>query len=363
LLYAGAFFVAGALLVALIYLYLGQVLSHSLNVRDTAVAHDTLGVEFQRARDETLNTMLVASIVLLGVVGVVAAGLGWLLAGRALHPLQLITATARRVADRSLHERIELDRPDDEIKELADTFDAMLGRLDEAFEGQQRFVANASHELRTPLTINRTLIEVALDRPDVDESLRQLGATLLSVNQRHERLIDGLLTLACSEQRVAEATRVELAELAEHVATESEPLAHTAGVELRSELGPATVRGDPVLLERLIQNLVDNAIRYNVGEGGWVRVSTGLVGDRARLAVENTGPVVPGYIVPTLFEPFRRQPTAERVAEAGTGASNRGAGLGLSIVRSVARAHGGEARAAARTGGGLIVEVDLPIDR
>jgi signal transduction histidine kinase len=362
LLYAAAFSLAGAVLVVLIYLYLGQVLGHQLTVREPAATHDGVGAELARARDETLSSMLVASLVLLGVVGVAAAGLGWLLAGRALRPLQQITATARRVADRSLHERIALDAPDDEIKELADTFDGMLERLDRAFEGQQRFVANASHELRTPLTINRTLVEVALGRPGVDESLRQLGETLLAVNERHERLIDGLLTLASSEQRITPVTSVELADVARHVIAESAAAAQKAGVELRADLEPAPIAGDPVLLERLVQNLVDNAIRYNVAAGGWAMVRTAVIDDHAQLTVENTGAVVPPYAVASLFEPFRRHPSTERLADAADGSLGRGAGLGLSIVRSVARAHGGEAHANPRPGGGLILEVDLPID-
>jgi signal transduction histidine kinase len=237
----------------------------------------------------------------------------------------------------------------------------MHERLDRAFEGQQRFVANASHELRTPLTINRTLIEVALARPDADEALHQLGSTLLAVNERHERLIDGLLTLASSEQRITEATGVDLADVARHVVAESAAAAHKAGVELRADLRSARIAGDPVLLERLVQNLVDNALRYNLAAGGWVMVRTSVVDDHARLSVENTGAVVPPYAVPSLFEPFRRQPTTERLAAPADGSLGRGAGLGLSIVRSVARAHGGEAHAASRSDGGLIVEVDLPI--
>jgi signal transduction histidine kinase len=359
-LYAAAFFVAGAILVALIYLYLGQVLSHQLVPAGSSTAHDGAGPEFQRARQATLDTMLVASFVLLGVVGVVAAASGWLLAGRALHPLQQITATARRVADRSLHERIALDGPADEIKELADTFDAMLERLDRAFEGQQRFVANASHELRTPLAINRTLIEVALADPATDESARQLGNTLLAVNERHERLIDGLLTLASSEQPIAEAVPVDLAEVAQHVSAETEPLARQVGVDIRTDLRPSPIMGDPVLLERLVRNLVDNGIRYNVGHDGWVTVTTGIVGNRARLTVENSGPVVPTYAVPILFEPFRRQAQTERLATSTNGARSAGAGLGLSIVRSVAHAHGGSVHANPRADGGLAVEVEFP---
>jgi signal transduction histidine kinase len=219
-LYATAFFLAGAVLIALTYFYLDQSLERrpataaqglvrqfivERGLRDRPVAESlasAIVAQAQEQRQDTMRGMLTWSLVSLGVVGVVAAGFGWLVAGRALQPLQNITATARRVADRSLHERIALQGPDDEIKGLADTFDAMLERLDHAFDSQRRFVANASHELRTPLTINRTLIEVALDDPEVPESTRRLGATLLEVNQRHERLIDGLLVLASSQRGV-----------------------------------------------------------------------------------------------------------------------------------------------------------------
>jgi len=375
MLYAVAFFLAGAMLVALMYVFLGQALERQLTARvgitqhvpeSTATepaaqqrAHEVqpeLRAQFERDRDDTLNTMLIASLVALGVVGVLAGGFGWLLAGRALQPLQQITATARRVADRSLHERIALDGPHDEIKDLADTFDAMLERLDRSFDSQRRFVANASHELRTPLTINRTLIEVAFDNPQASESLRQLGATLLAVNERHERLIDGLLTLARSEQRVTDPIPVELADVALHVATESQCAARTACVAIRTHLQPAPVMGDPVLLEQLTQNLVDNAIRYNLPEHGEITVTTDMLDGDAQLTVENTGPAVPPYEVPSLFEPFRRLSTRERIADS----TSRGAGLGLSIVRSVAHAHGGEVHASPRQGGGLSVQVRMP---
>ncbi len=375
MLYAVAFFLAGAMLVALMYVFLGQALERQLTARvgitqhvpeSTATepaaqqrAHEVqpeLRAQFERDRDDTLNTMLIASLVALGVVGVLAGGFGWLLAGRALQPLQQITATARRVADRSLHERIALDGPHDEIKDLADTFDAMLERLDRSFDSQRRFVANASHELRTPLTINRTLIEVAFDNPQASELLRQLGATLLAVNERHERLIDGLLTLARSEQRVNDPIPVELADVALHVATESQCAARTACVAIRTHLQPAPVMGDPVLLEQLTQNLVDNAIRYNLPEHGEITVTTDMLDGDAQLTVENTGPAVPPYEVPSLFEPFRRLSTRERIADS----TSRGAGLGLSIVRSVAHAHGGEVHASPRQGGGLSVQVRMP---
>jgi signal transduction histidine kinase len=379
LLYAAAFFVAGAALVATMYVILGEALDRQVTARvgitehlpeptssePTAqqAAHDeqeALRAQFERDRDDTLDTMLVASLIALGVVGVIAGGFGWMLAGRALHPLQRITATARRVADRSLHERIALDGPDDEIKDLADTFDAMLERLDHSFDSQRRFVANASHELRTPLTISRTLIEVALDDPHAEESVRRLGDTLLSVNRRHERLIDGLLTLASSEQGTSERTSVDLADIARHIAAKTQIAARSADVDLRIRVQPAPVMGDPVLLERLTQNLLDNAIRYNIAEHGEVIVSTAVVDGSARLTVENTGPPVPPYEIPSLFEPFRRLASTERRADSSTTASGRGAGLGLSIVRSVAHAHGGEVEASPRQDGGLTVQMRLP---
>ena len=379
LLYAGAFFLAGAALVALMYFFLGQALDRQLTARLGIAQHlpqqaatqpgsqeathalqEDLRAQFQQDRDDTLDAMLVASLVALGAVGVAAAGFGWLLAGRALGPLQQITATARRVAEGSLQERIALDGPHDEVKDLADTFDAMLERLDRAFDSQRRFVANASHELRTPLTLNRTLIEVALDNPNAPGSLRQLGGTLLAVNQRHERLIDGLLTLASSQQRIDDPTPVDLADIARHLTTESRGAADAAHVGIRTHLRPAPVAGDPVLLERLAQNLLDNAIRYNLPEHGEISVTTGTLDGIAHLTVDNTGPPVPPYELPGLFEPFRRLPTTERLADATMTSASRGAGLGLSIVRSVAHAHGGDVHATPRQDGGLTVRVRLP---
>jgi signal transduction histidine kinase len=379
LLYAGSFFLAGATLIAVMYFFMAQALDSQLTARAGIAQHtprsattdsrsqqaarkdqQKLLAQFQRDRDDTLNTMLIASLIALGVVGVAAGGFGWLLAARALQPLHRITATARRVADRSLHERIALDGPDDEIKDLADTFDAMLERLDRSFDNQRRFVANASHELRTPLTLNRALIEVALDNPEANESLRHLCATLLAVNERHERLIDGLLTLASTEQGITDPRPVDLADIARRVTTDSQPAADTAGIAIRTDLQPAPVTGDPVLLERLTQNLLDNAIRYNLADHGEIIVTTETVDDSSRLTVQNTGPPVPPYEVPTLFEPFRRLSTTERLADPTTTSTSRGAGLGLSIVRSVAHAHDGNVQAASRKDGGLTVQVQIP---
>jgi signal transduction histidine kinase len=380
LLYAGAFFVAGAALVAVMYFFMGQALDRQETARVGITEHapqsnrsepgsqqavhrsqEALRAQFQRDRDDTLNSMLRASLVALGVIGVVAGVFGWLVAGRALDPLQRVTATARRVADRSLHERIALEGPNDEIKDLADTFDAMLERLDRSFDSQRRFVANASHELRTPLAINRALVEVALDDPNANELLRQLGSNLLAVNQRHERLIDGLLTLASSEQGITERVPVDLADIAHHITTESQVAAHAARLEIRTDLQTAPVIGDPVLLERLVQNLFDNAIRYNLSEHGEITVTTDTVDGAARLTVENTGPSVAPYEIPDLFEPFRRLQSTERLAASTRATPSQGAGLGLSIVRSVAHAHGGEAQASSREAGGLSIQVRLPL--
>jgi signal transduction histidine kinase len=390
LLYGIAFFAAGTILVTGLYLLVAHTLTTKLpsgraaiairNGPDTTVGvtstvpPDTVGTppdpakalsakalsekvrEIQAATDQarttTLHTLLVESLLALGVVGLAGGGLGWAMAGRALRPIHQITATARRVADRSLHERIGLEGPRDEVKELADTFDAMLQRLDQAFEGQRRFVANASHELRTPLAINRTLVEVALGRPDASPDVRQLGVTLLAVNERHERLIDGLLTLASSETELTARALVDLAEVAAHVTAQAGDEARAAGVEVRGSFDPAPTTGDPILVERLVQNLVHNGVRHN-HPGGWISVHTAASGGYAELVVSNTGPVVASYEVPGLFEPFRRL-ASDRVGSA------RGAGLGLSIVRSVVRAHGGRLHAEARDGGGLVVRVTLP---
>jgi signal transduction histidine kinase len=315
-------------------------------------------------RQSALQTLLTQGGIALLVVTAMAGALAWFIAGRTLQPLQQITETARRIggatdgAGRGLHERIGLGGPLDEVRRLADTFDTMLERLDRAFEGQRRFVANASHELRTPLAINRALVEVAVTRPGASPDARQLGDALLLVNGRHERLIDGLLTLADSENELAERRPVDLADMAEHLLEAAQPALRDGGLTLRVPLlTAAPAIGDPVLLERLVHNLVENAIRHNRPDG-WVCVETGSAGEFVTLTVANTGPVVPAYEIETLFQPFRRLAN-ERVADQ----RDRGFGLGLSIVRAVARAHGGTVSAAPRDpsdGGGLTVRVTLP---
>ena len=308
-------------------------------------------------RDKTLHELVVKSAQALGLMAVLSVGFGWALSGRILGPLHRMTATARKLSEENLHERIALEGPDDELKELADTFDAMLGRLEAAFESQKRFVANASHELRTPLSIMRTEVDVALANPDAGpEELRRMAEVVRRATERSDALIDGLLMLARSDRGPAALAPVDLADLAEEALAQSGAEAAAAGVETRGQFDPAPTSGDAALLGRLAGNLIENAIRHNELGGGSLEVVTGPApgGGEVRLAVANSGPVIDPDQVDGLFEPFRRL-GGERV-----GGQSRGAGLGLSIVRSVVAAHGGRLAARPRPGGGLIVEVFLP---
>ena len=301
----------------------------------------------------TLQQLLTQSGIALALMALVSVGLGWLVAGRVLGPLSAITATARRLEGSTLHERINLQGPQDELKELADTFDQMLGRLDAAFETQRRFVANASHELRTPLAIARTEVDVALADPDTGKGeLRAMAGRVLEANQRSERLIEGLLTLARSERQLRAREPLDLAVAAADALAVADPEVERLGLRVSQVLGAAPVTGDRALLERLVANLIENAVRHN-RPGGWVEVDTGQAGPLSVVRVANGGPPIPPDQVATLFEPFRR-------LEADRTGSDRGAGLGLSIVRSIAAAHGGKATARALEGGGLEVTVELP---
>jgi len=303
-----------------------------------------------------LNQLLTQSGVALGLMALVSVGLGWLVAGRVLRPLQAITATARKLEGSTLHERINLQGPEDELKELADTFDQMLARLDTAFETQRRFVANASHELRTPLAIARTEVDVALaDREASPAELRAMAERVREATERSERLIEGLLTLARSERQLRAREPADLSLAAAEALSVARPEAERLGLRVSSVLGGAPVAGDGPLLERLVANLVENAVRHNVA-GGWLEVDTGLAGGRAVARVANGGRPIPPEQVAGLFEPFRR------LGGDRTG-SDRGAGLGLSIVRSVAAAHGGTVSARAIPGGGLEVTVEVPAAR
>ncbi|MFJ8001967.1 sensor histidine kinase [Streptomyces sp. NPDC096310] len=373
LLYGGMFLIAGILLLSIIYLLAAQALhvgselpfqivsgkvrSDSCNFPDQAAPdqfNTAMNACVNHQRQQALDDLLSRSLFALVGLSVIAFAFGYAMAGRVLSPLGRITRTARRVVGTDLARRIELDGPDDELKELADTFDEMLERLERAFTAQQRFVANASHELRTPLAINRTLLEVHLSDPGAPMELQQLGKTLLATNERSEQLVEGLLLLARSDNQLVERKPVDLAEVATRAVDQALSEAETKGVEIRTECVPAVVQGNGVLLERIALNLVQNAVRYNIQEDGWVEVSTELQQGQAVLVVSNTGPVVPAYEIDNLFEPFRRLRT-ERTG------SDKGVGLGLSIARSVARAHGGRIFAEPREGGGLVMRVTLPI--
>ncbi|SER26838.1 Signal transduction histidine kinase [Streptomyces sp. yr375] len=380
LLYGGMFLIAGILLLSIIYLLAAQaistgnqppfkIVSASDDVKvasaDCPAVNNATGLtltQFNSAistcidlqRQHALDNLLSRSLLALLGLAIIAFAFGYAMAGRVLSPLGRITRTARAVAGSDLSRRIELDGPDDELKELADTFDEMLERLQRAFTAQQRFVGNASHELRTPLAINRTLLEVHLSDPGAPMELQQLGKTLLATNERSEQLVEGLLLLARSDNQIVERKPVDLAEVAEQAVDQVHGEAAAKGVVIRGEQKPAVVQGNGVLLERIALNLVQNAVRYNVPEDGWVEVTTDVQHGQAVLVVSNTGPVVPAYEIDNLFEPFRRLRT-ERTG------SDKGVGLGLSIVRSVARAHGGHIAAQPREGGGLVMRVTLPV--
>ena len=279
----------------------------------------------------------------------------WLVAGWALRPLRATAETVRRLGPQNLGQRIQLRTGPDALKELADALDDALDRLAAGYESQRRFAANASHELRTPLAVQRVLTEVAMEDPDADQELRRLGVQLLRTNERNERLIEGLLVLAESDRGLPGKIPVRLDELAESVLDVHEELAAKHGVTLHRKLSERTVPGDPVLLERLIANLVANAIAYNE-PGGWAEVEVEVevaVAGQPALAVLNTGQHIPAEDVTSLFEPFRRL-GADRTSNSG------GVGLGLSIVRSIVAAHEGTVRARPRPEGGLIVEIEFP---
>ncbi len=300
-------------------------------------------------RAQELHRLLFEYLLALGAMTMVSVAAGWLLAGRALRPLRDITATARRVSGENLGERIALSGPADELKELADTFDGMLGRLDGAFASQRHFVANASHELRTPLAIMRTEVDVALADPDAPaDELRAMGEAVRETIDRCERLIDGLLFLARSEAASGRGEPVDIASLAADCVTDLHARAVQAGVRMRDALAPAWTSGQPELIERMIANLLENGIRHNVPDG-YLNVSTTTRGGRAVLVVANGGPVIDPAQAATLTEPFRR-----------LSRDGGGFGLGLSIVRSVIEAHGGTVTVSAPEAGGLEVTVDLP---
>jgi signal transduction histidine kinase len=300
-------------------------------------------------RSRSLRVLLTWSGVALGVLALISILLGWLVAGRALRPLRTMSSRARRITEQNLHERLSVDVQEDELGELAGTFDGVLARLEHAFDAQKRFVANASHELRTPVTLERALLEIALANPETDaETLRRTCERVLASTKQQEQMIEALLTLARSQSGTDVDAPADLAELAQDAVTLRQRRAD--GLTLATDLHPAPLTGDPALLERLVANLVENAIVHNRADDGWISVETGHDTAGSWLRVSNSGPEVPEGKISEIFEPFRRM-DGERTATV------TGVGLGLSIVRAIADLHGATIDAGPVQGGGLRVRV------
>ncbi|GAB2572977.1 ATP-binding protein [Streptomyces capparidis] len=353
LLYGALFLLSGAVLLTLTYLLVASRGHMKVLIAngggqvplDPDLMREAANAQAARQRRATLRELLTQSAVALASMSAVSVALGWLMAGRVLRPVRTMAERARRISERNLHERLALTGPDDELKDLADTFDDLLGRLHTAFDAQRRFVANASHELRTPLTLQRATIEVALSNPAADAAaLRAVCERVLAAGEHQERLIDALLTLARGRRGLQRRDPVDLA------AAVGEALRTVPGdgPRLDASLRPARALGDRRLVERLVTNLVDNAVRHNV-PGGWLRVATGEEDGAPFLRVANSGPVIPADRVPALLEPFQR-------LTARTGAPE-GHGLGLSIVAAVAEAHDAELTLVPVPEGGLSATV------
>ncbi len=317
------------------------------------LAQKLTGVATQQRNDE-LHQLLVVSGIALGATALLSIGLGWLVAGRVLRPLRTMTGVVRDISASSLHRRLALRGPNDEMKELGTTFDGLLERLEQSFTAQRQFVANASHELRTPLARQRTLVEVALRDPaPTVESLRQAHQRVLAAGEQQEQIIEALLTLARSERGVDRRQACDLAVIADEVLLTRSPQLEQRRLHLDASLHDARLSGDPQLVERMVANLVDNAVRHNI-DGGRISVETLTVDGHAVLRVGNSGPVIPGGEIERLFQPFQRY-------DAARGVHADGVGLGLSIVDAVVRAHGATMTTNAPESGGLQIEVAFPL--
>ncbi|HTZ07896.1 MAG TPA: ATP-binding protein [Acidimicrobiales bacterium] len=322
-----------------------------LSPRQARSLAGTLQSGIDTLRTRQLDDLRLFSAIALALMAVLSMWLGWVMAGRALRPLRAMTSTTRDISATNLHARLALEGPDDELHELGRTINDLLARLETSFEGQRRFVANASHELRTPLARQHTLAQVALADPEASvEDLRAAHERILVSGGQQERLIEALLTLARGEAGLEHREPVDLSVVVEG-ALLGMPASGGTGVAVRADVMPATVMGDPRLIERLVANLLDNAVRHNV-PGGEVEVSTGVRHGEAVLSIANTGPVIAPAELDRLFQPFQRL-GPDRTAQGG------GLGLGLSIVRAIASAHDATVEASARPGGGLRVELRM----
>ena len=356
LLYGGLFLACGAALLGLTYLLVDRTFPSVNN--GTAGAHPSQALRLaataaRDAQQADLHRLLVVSVVALAVMVVVSLALGWVVAGRVLRPLRTITATTRQISEDNLHQRLALEGPPDELKDLSDTIDGLLARLDVSFEAQRRFAANVSHELRTPLTVGRTLLEMVLGDPDADvESFRAICRDVLEVSTQQEQLIEALLILARSQRGLDRCQPLDLAVIAAEVTRARQAAAIADGLRLDVSVRSAPFSGDPRLVQRLVSNLVDNALHYN-HPGGSIHVLVDTQARQARLEVTNTGPHVPPDQVNRLLEPFQRM-TTDRASH------HDGLGLGLPIVAAIANSHHATLDAHPRTGGGLNVQVTFP---
>ena len=304
-------------------------------------------------RTRQLHALLTASGIALAITTVISLGVGWIVARHLLKRLQRVTAAARTISAGNLHERLQLDSPDDELKELGDTFDQLLTRLEASFVAQRQFIANVSHELRTPMTRQRTLAQLALSDPEATvDSLRVAHERVLTAGERQEQLILALLTLARGQAGISRREPFDLTRLTEGVVLTRSAEAVRRKLTVRTDLGPADASGDAALAERVVINLVDNALRHNV-PGGLVEISTRTEDGQAVLTVANTGRPIEESAIARLFQPFERL-DADRTGHA------EGLGLGLSIVQAIAEAHGATIHTRPRLGGGLVTSVTFP---
>jgi len=344
--YAGFLMVAGVLLLAAVWVFLLRGVPPSRLVprlSDFPLAFDPHN--FGPTAFGAAAVVVLAFLLVFGLVG------GWVLAGRMLAPLTRIANATRTATTGTLSHRIDLEGRQDEFRELADSFDAMLARLEARDAEQQRFAANASHELRTPLAITQTLLDVARNDPDRDSG--ELEERLHAVNARAIDLTEALLLLSRADQRAFVLEPVDLSLLAEEATETLLPLAAEHGVTVEASGDPAPTTGSPTLLLQLATNLVHNAIVHNLAQEGMVWVTTRARAERVALTVENTGAPLTPQLASTLVEPFQRGSQRARTDHAGVG-------LGLAIVKSIAEAHDGTLTLAPRADGGLSVTVDLP---
>ena len=371
--YGGLFLLCGALLLTTTYILVSRATASGCYHQTTPRAgrppvvkgvcgalvgrYRQTGLSALAARQHAAEMHAVAfySGIALAITAILAVGLGWIVAGRVLRPLRTITETVRDISATSLHRRLALDGPSDELRRLGDTFDALLSRLDGAFDAQRRFVANASHELRTPLTVSRALLQAAATDPHASaEQLRATCHEAIEVADEQEQLIEALLTLARSERGLDHHEPVDLAAITDDILAAREDDVGRLGLHIQAVVEPADISGDARLAERMASNLIENALRHNV-PGGTVQVTTGTRAGRGFLTVANTGPAVAPGELHRLLEPFQRGNSGEPQNDAGLGL-----GLGLSIVQAIATAHDATLTTSPRPGGGLDVTVSFP---